>query len=105
MGGSVTLVCALNVDSNPPATVQWRDPMGNVVSEGGRFTLNNGPEIVSLTIDGVTASDNGNWSCTVSVSASCGTLDQERLIMLTVVGECNVLCVCSHIDTLVTLSF
>ena len=65
----------------------WRDPAGGVISDGGRLTLNNGPQVVSLTITGVMASDSGNWSCTVSVaSMGCVLPQQERSIMLTVVG-------------------
>ena len=86
VGGTVTLVCGTNVNANTAPTVAWLDNNGAMVSDGGRYSLNNGPDSVSLTITNVMAGDDGSWSCEVSA----GSLTKGRTMNLTVVGECCV---------------
>ena len=62
-GQPVTLVCGTNLRSNPPATIQWRDNNGAVLSVGGRYVFGNGYDIVHLNISSTGSSDNDTWSC------------------------------------------
>ena len=66
-GDSVTLICGSDLKSNPSATISWTKPKGETVSSSERFTMNNGSEVVSLSITNVGKDDNGTWTCNVEV--------------------------------------
>ena len=44
-----------------------------------RFTMNNGPEEVSLEIANVGKDDNGTWTCTVEVPRNNRDFEEERV--------------------------
>ena len=95
-GESLTLVCGRNLDSNPEAVVEWRDPNGNAANN-----LTNGGNELVLTRT-FTRTDAGNWTCTVSVTGPNGEdlplSPIVRTITVTVVGECMECYTCSTID-------
>ena len=80
-GGNITLVCARDVNGNPPPTISWMDDNGTTVSDGTGIS---GSTTLRLTVSGVTHYQAGNWTCTAE--NTLGTA--ERQISLTVVGEC-----------------
>ena len=66
-GDSMRLICGYDLKSNPSAIVSWINPDGEPITISERFTMNNGPEEVSLKIANVDKDDNGTWTCTVEV--------------------------------------
>ena len=79
-GGDITLVCGTSVDGNPTPTISWTDNNGTTVSDGSGIS---GSDTLMLTITNVTRNHSGNWTCSVENSVR----DEERQIMLVVVGE------------------
>ena len=75
------LVCGYNLESNPQAVITWTNPQGRSITNSDRYSMNNGPEVVQLSIANVSKNDHGTWSCTMEVSSSeahdCHP-DQER---------------------------
>ena len=76
--------CATNLQSNPAATVEWRDNNGAVVADTARYDLNNAAGSVSLDITPTQGGDNGQWSCTLNVMGPPGTIGGENVGNLTV---------------------
>ena len=89
MGGDVTLLCGSDPDGNPAPVAEWRDNNGTVVSNGGRYSIVSDSSEVSLTIQGVTANDAGDWQCSLTVEAGSRTIGTPvvRDIALFVVGK------------------
>ena len=88
---SITLICGVSVVGNPFPVVQWFSNTGDEISPSdGNFSINNGPDVVSLTIVDPSQADNGTWNCVFTLFAPNGTaLKQlERTVSLVVVGEC-----------------
>jgi len=79
-GGDITLVCGNSAIGNPTPTISWTDNNGTTVSDGPGIS---GSDTLMLTITGVTRNHTGNWTCSVENSVR----DEERQIMLVVVGE------------------
>ena len=87
---TVTLVCGENLTGFPNPDIEWRDNNGALISNGGRYTFSDSPDVVSLTISDTTANDAGNWSCNVSVTGPNGEstdIQLGRIIELVVVGK------------------
>ena len=53
-----------NINGNPTPTVSWTGPNGQMISTGGRFTVDNVTGTLSIT--GFTSADNGTYTSTVS---------------------------------------
>lgn len=68
------LLCGTGLDSNPAATIIWRNPEGQVVTDGGRFNLINDAGTVRLDFTSATIQDAGSWSCEVRVEMDQVTL-------------------------------
>ena len=102
LGNPLSLVCGRGLDSNPQATITWTASDDTTIRmNGGRYTLENGPEIVRLNFSTTRMSDEGVWRCNVMVTsdrfvvigaqlelqtgASIGSITQD--IQLTVIGE------------------
>ena len=81
-GDSVSLICGHDLKSNPSAIIRWTNPKGEPITSSERYTMNNGPEEVSLEIANVGKDDNGTWTCTVEVPRNnplyCNS-EQERV--------------------------
>ncbi len=84
------------------ATIAWLDQLGLPIPNAGRYTFNNGTEVVSLDFSFTRAGDSGVWACVLGVSdpdvmvASGGQLvsrDNKEIgsrtnqITLVIVGE------------------
>ena len=114
---SMKLTCGRNLKSNPSAIIRWTHPKGEPVTSSERFTMNNGPEEVSLEIANVGKDDNGTWTCTVEVprnnSLYCNSdSEQERVkeleLQLIVVSKLKgriLLCVFNHKLSLYIMQF
>ena len=102
LGDPLSIVCGTGLDSNPQATIAWiASDTSRITMNMGRYTLDNGPEIVRLNFSIALMSDNGVWMCEVLVmssrhivsggqlvvqdSALIGSITQN--IQLTVIGE------------------
>lgn len=82
---SAKLMCGENLVSRPEPTITWRDNNGAVVNPAStRFSQDDGPSLLSLTITGVTMGDAGSWVCVVTVENVGMT---EHSINLIVVGK------------------
>ena len=108
------LICGSNLDSNPVANISWTNAKGEPITNSEKYTINNGPEEVSLEIAGVNKDDNGTWTCTVhvvvpvNVSLYCYS-EQERIkaipLQLIVVSKlkgdifCSAYMICLHISS------
>ena len=79
-GGDITLVCGNSAIGNPTPTISWTDNNGTTVSDGSGIS---GSDTLMLTITSITRNHTGNWTCSVENSVR----DEERQIMLVVVGE------------------
>ena len=102
LGDPLSLVCGTNLDSNPQATITWTASDATTIRmNGGRYTLENGPDIVRLSFSTTMLIDSGVWRCNVMVisdryvviggqlerqtGASVGSI--TRGIQLTVISE------------------
>jgi energy-coupling factor transporter ATP-binding protein EcfA2 len=61
-----TIICARDLESNPPATVTWINPQGEIVENDTRYQYQSSDNKVTLTIISVSEKDNGTWTCTIS---------------------------------------
>ena len=68
LGDPLELVCGTGLQSNPPATITWRDPNGDVVVDSPRYTLVNDGREVRLILNNTIRSDMGTWMCEVRVN-------------------------------------
>ena len=102
LGDPLSLVCGTGLDSNPQATITWTvSNVTTITVNIGRYTLENGPEIVRLNFSTTMMSDNGIWRCNIMATsdryvaiggqlllqtdALIGSISQD--IQLTVIGE------------------
>ena len=59
-----TLICGTNLTGYPIVTVEWMDNNGTkITSKTQGFTLNNRPDVLSLTIAETAVADSGQWLC------------------------------------------
>ena len=68
LGDPLDLVCGTGLESNPLATITWRDPSGAVVTDSPRYTLVNNETGVRLLFANTIPSDMGEWTCEVRVN-------------------------------------
>ena len=89
VGGDVTLLCGRDPRGNPAPVAEWRDNNGTVVPDGGRYSIVSDSSEVSLSIQGVTANDAGDWQCSLTVEVGNRMIGHTvvRRIILFVVGE------------------
>ena len=69
-GDSTLLLCGTNLQSNPPASLKWRTPEGTIIKPRDHimgYSVEDGPEYVNVNISSVSESDEGLWSCEISV--------------------------------------
>ena len=82
---SIKLICGTKLVGNPKPTISWRDNAGSVMDESSsRFSKDDGPSQVSLTVRGLRKNDAGMWVCIVTVE-DVGVI--EHNIDLVVVGK------------------
>lgn len=74
VGDHVSLICGYNLKSNPFTNVTWSNPSEERVLNSGRYTMDDGPEVVQLNISDVTKSDSGTWRCSMQM------LEEEKII-------------------------
>ena len=89
---SVTVVCGTNLASSPPPIVQWFSDTDSEISPSDeRFSMSNGPDVVSLTIFNTTRNDNGTWNCVLTLNSPNGTVigRLERNVTVFILGEFN----------------
>lgn len=70
MNETKIIICASGLESNPPATIMWTNPEGEIIKNDSKYSYKSiisGPEDVTLTIIGVDEKDNGTWTCSISV--------------------------------------
>ena len=80
LNDGVSLVCGTGLDSNPQATVTWTAPDGTTIVDNDRYDLDNGPDVVRLSIVQVTMSDVGLWTCDVTVHSDKYVVDNGGLV-------------------------
>ena len=68
LGAPLSLLCGDQLMSNPPATITWQDPRGGVVTDNTHYELVNDGTGVRLNFTNTTLSDNGRWTCNVTVT-------------------------------------
>ena len=71
LNSSVSLICGYQLQSNPVAEITWIDPEGNTVRNSDRITMENGNNVIKLTISHTRLSDSGKWTCNVTVTDTC----------------------------------
>ena len=88
LGNSLSLVCGTGLDSNPPATITWTAPSGDIIANNARYDLKNGPDSVRLNISNMSFMDAGVWTCDIHVMSEHYVVNNGHLIMekSTVVG-------------------
>ena len=85
LGASVKLTCGTNLVSNPEPIISWSDNQGNTVMlSGNRFSQDDDPSLLSLTVAELEMVDAGIWICNIEV-ASVGMVRHH--IHLTVLGK------------------
>ena len=87
---NVTLVCGTTLKGNPSPVGQWFSNTNNEISQNNeRFSINNGPDTVALTIFDVTQSDGGIWYCLLTLNTPNGTVIQQlqRNLTLTILSK------------------
>ena len=93
LGETSLLICGSGLDSNPPATITWTAPDSTtIMMDSARYNLDNGPDVVRLSIANTSLSDAGVWSCDVTVRSEVNVLNGGRLIPQndTLIGSVNV---------------
>ena len=92
LGETSLLICGRGLDSNPQATITWIAPDGTTVMDNPRYDLDNGPDVVRLSIANTILSDAGVWRCDVTVQSEVNMLNGGRLISQndTLIGSINV---------------
>ena len=69
-GDSTLLLCGTGLHSNPQASVKWHKPDGTTIKPHNHivdYFVHDGPEYVNVNISSVSESDEGLWSCEISV--------------------------------------
>ena len=70
LGSPLSLLCGDQLRSNPPPTITWRNSAGGVVTDSTRLDLISDVSGVRLTLSQTVLTDNGSWSCNLSVTAA-----------------------------------
>lgn len=86
----VTLICGTNLDGNPKPSIRWFSNIGTEIDQdNSNFSINSGPELVSLTIFNTTLSNTGTWNCVISALVPNETENQQinRRLALSILGE------------------
>ena len=88
LGNSLSLVCGTDLDSNPPATITWTAPSGDIIGHNTWYQLENGPDLVRLNISNISFMDAGVWMCDIHVMSERYVVRNGHLIMenSTVIG-------------------
>ena len=73
--------------SNPLATITWQDPRGGVVMDNAHYDLVNDGTGVRLNFTNTTLSDNGQWTCNVTVTGRNVTVRQNTVAAEVEVGH------------------
>ena len=81
LGANLSLVCGSGLDSIPQATITWTAPDGTIVNDNARFDLENGSDIVRFDLTYIVMSDNGIWTCDVTVRSERYVVSDRRLIL------------------------
>ena len=76
---SVTVSLFNNINGNPTPSVTWTGPNGQMISNGGRFTVDNVTGTLSIT--SFTSDDNGTYTSTVSNNIGTPLVDIIDLIL------------------------
>lgn len=75
LGDPLMLECGSGLDSNPEATVTWRDPEGAEVVDNARYDLiQSDAGLVRLDFANTIPSDMGTWRCEIRVDGINVTL-------------------------------
>ena len=77
--GSVTVSLFNNINGNPTPSVTWTGPNGQMISNGGRFTVDNVTGTLSIT--SFTSDDNGTYTSTVNNNIGTPLVDIIDLIV------------------------
>ncbi len=88
LGGALELVCGTGLESNPPATITWRDPQGDIVTNSTRYTLVNDGTGVRLLFATAISTDIGMWTCEVRVDGISVTTESGDTADL-LIGKIN----------------
>ena len=87
LGSSVSLVCAVNIASNPEPSVTWLDPLGrNVTTTGTRHRIVTNSRVASLDFARTFLEDNGEWTCRVRVEGT-NVQTPQGVVPSALVGE------------------
>ena len=76
---SVTVSLFNNINGNPTPSVTWTGPNGQMISNGGRFTVDNVTGTLSIT--SFTSDDNGTYTSTVNNNIGTPLVDIIDLIL------------------------
>ena len=77
--GSVTVSLFNNINGNPTPSVTWTGPNGQIISNLGRFTVDNVTGTLSIT--SFTSDDNGTYTSTVNNNIGTSLVDIIDLIV------------------------
>ena len=80
LGAPLSLLCGDQLMSNPPATITWQDPRGGVVMDNARYDLVNDVTGMRLNFTNTTLSNNGQWTCNVTVMGRDITVRQNIVV-------------------------
>ena len=69
LSSPLSLLCGDQLRSNPPPTITWRNSAGGVVTGNTRLDLISDVTGVRLNFSRMVLTDNGSWSCNLSVAA------------------------------------
>ena len=84
----MSLICGYKLRSNPQAQITWTNPSENIVQNGERYILDDGPEVVRLNISSANKSDGGKWRCRCTLFTNDSREKSLfRDVILTVVGK------------------
>ena len=89
LGNPLSLVCGRGLDSNPEASITWRDPNGMAIMDNDRYDLMNGSDVVHLDFVHTILSDTGMWTCEVIVRSDRYIVSNEGNLIpgaVTVIG-------------------
>ena len=85
------LVCGTDLVSNPPSIITWTDPMGNMVVNGGRYTIISDSNSVRLELASTIPEDDGTWTCTICVNGVNVTMPGGEIVEEVLINEVNIL--------------
>ena len=77
LGNPLSLVCGRGLDSNPAASITWRDPNNAEIMDNARYDIESGTEVVRLNFTRTILSDTGMWTCEVTVRSERHIVSNE----------------------------